>query len=385
MFNKLIDKISNFFLEEIKSKSNNNEWNENGINSITNNKYDSLGWDINGWSFHGINKETRTKFDSDGYNMSGYDVNGYDKSGQHFSDTEVYYNQVLNSTYGILIALLAKIAKADGEISIKEAEYISKQIDIINPSQATRHIYSKKIIDNEKDITSNISILCKNLSETAKDISFVQKLIGIIKVDNKLHEKQYELLNKIMNYLGIDETNKKKLKIELLEKLNNEYHELEEKLYQLKLEKENILYQKDQFNYEEYQSFGNIKLDLLNVKKEKSNEFLEEYKKQVEFCEKYKNYKLDTNKSISKNKKIDLLNLNTLNQMIKIIKYDIKIYLQDLESIKQDKVYQNFLTVTDKNKYFKIEKERIEKELYKLSPKIEKKNLKSMSIQKFKL
>jgi hypothetical protein len=56
-----------------------------------------------------------------------FKINDYDET--NYDDKIVPYNEILESKNGILIAILSKIAKSDGVISVNESNYISKQID----------------------------------------------------------------------------------------------------------------------------------------------------------------------------------------------------------------------------------------------------------------
>ena len=121
-----------------------NGWSENKINKSTDTKYDIYGWDYDGWSEDKINKKTEKEYDKNGYNYFGFNKDGFDNKGGHYTQSEAYYDSILTSNNGILIALLAKIAKSDGFISPNEAKYISQIIDEMQVDKNFREVYGKK-------------------------------------------------------------------------------------------------------------------------------------------------------------------------------------------------------------------------------------------------
>jgi DnaJ like chaperone protein len=218
-----------------------------------------------------------------------FKINDYDET--NYDDKIVPYNEILESKNGILIAILSKIAKSDGVISVNESNYISKQIDSFQIKEEIRHIYSKEIINQEKDNTSNIEELCKKFLVSNKNESkiFIKNLVDITKVDNKFDKNQYKMLSDIMTFINLPEDNIKEFQIELLEKPNEECKKLYQKLYILKLEKEDIKGKIEEIEYKAFKNYGEIKLELLSLKKDLSKEFLEEYNNYLEFYNKYKN------------------------------------------------------------------------------------------------
>ena len=56
------------------------------------------------------------------------------------------YNIILNSYDGILVALLAKVAKSDGKISIIEAKYISSIYDELCKHRTSKYLTKINVI-----------------------------------------------------------------------------------------------------------------------------------------------------------------------------------------------------------------------------------------------
>ena len=121
------------------------------------------------------------------------------------------YNKVLNSKDGILVALLAKVAKSDGKISTIEAKYLSSIYDELCEHQTTvsniREIY-KEILNNEKINLNNINKLCTNyinLNVTKiEKINLIETLVALAYCDDRYDEKEENLIVKIIYNLHID-------------------------------------------------------------------------------------------------------------------------------------------------------------------------------------
>ena len=121
------------------------------------------------------------------------------------------YNIILNSYDGILVALLAKVAKSDGKISTIEAKYISSIYDKLCKHRTSipniRTIY-KEILNNEKSNLANISELCTNFINLdvtkVQKVNLIKTLVALAYVDNDYDEKEENLIVKIVYSLHID-------------------------------------------------------------------------------------------------------------------------------------------------------------------------------------
>lgn len=263
-------------------------WSKDKINKQTGTKYDIYEWDYEGWSKDKINKKTEKEYDEYGYNYFGFNKYGYDNKGGHYTQSEAYYDSILTSNNGILIALLAKIAKSDGVVSKNEAKYISQIIDDMQVDKHFREVYSKKIVNREKEITSNIEYLCKRLliTELKYITMFLQKLIKITTVDGVFYEAHHTMMLEIMKHLHIDEKTQKTFIAQLLqkkpsvtkdmevvqdkelEKLKKELKKLENKLQELIEKKVECLNDIEEFNQQYNLQLGELIKSILNLKKE---------------------------------------------------------------------------------------------------------------------
>ncbi len=272
-------------------------WSVHKFNKKTKTKYDIYGWDYDGWSEDKINKKTEKEYDKNGYNYFGFNKDGFDNKGGHYTQSEAYYDSILTSNNGILIALLAKIAKSDGFISPNEANYISQIIDDMHVDKHLREVYSKKIVNREKDITSNIEYLCKSLNieylcksllitELKYITIFLQKLVKITTVDGVFYEAHYTMMLEIMKHLHIDDKTQKTFIAQLLqkkpsvnkdievvqdkelEKLKKELKKLENKLQELIEKKVECLNDIEEFNQQYNLQLGELIKSILNLKKE---------------------------------------------------------------------------------------------------------------------
>lgn len=133
------------------------------------------------------------------------------KQSQNYKNEENIYNDILNSYDGILVALLAKVAKSDGKISTIEAKYISSIYDELCKHRMSisniRTIY-KEILNNEKSNLDNINELCTNFINLditkVQKVNLIETLIALAYVDNEYDEKEENLIVKIVYSLHID-------------------------------------------------------------------------------------------------------------------------------------------------------------------------------------
>jgi len=121
------------------------------------------------------------------------------------------YDDILNSTDGVIVALLSKIAKIDGRISQEEASYLSHVFELLsekrdNKSQA-KDIY-KEISKQERDTVSNIDEFCDKLSHISipKDfkIEAVRIFVELAFVDGVYDKKEENIIVKIVHNIDLD-------------------------------------------------------------------------------------------------------------------------------------------------------------------------------------
>jgi DnaJ like chaperone protein len=123
------------------------------------------------------------------------------------------YHEVLNSYDGILVALLAKIAKADGHITKEKANSMGKIYDVFSEERKTiphiQEIY-KDILNNEKENLKNINELCLKLIylkiPQSQKIYLIETLVALAYIDSKDTKRSEVLLLKIVHSLYFDFT-----------------------------------------------------------------------------------------------------------------------------------------------------------------------------------
>lgn len=121
-----------------------------------------------------------------------------------------YYEEIFNSFDGIFIALLGKVAKADGRIDKDESKFISDLLTSLSERRKdipnVRDIY-KKITDNEKSNISNIDILCKKLTdlniENELKIELIKRFLDLAFIDSRYDETEENLIVKIVHNLNV--------------------------------------------------------------------------------------------------------------------------------------------------------------------------------------
>lgn len=163
----------------------------------------------------------------------------------------------------------------------------------------------------------------------------------------------------------------------LLGSLNSEYKKLHNELHKLKIKEAKIIDKIEQFEYQQFKAFGSIKLKLLSLKKENSQEAKVEHISFLSFYQKYlKRVNFEEKKYTIEN--IGVNNLNNISELklkIQNINNEINHYKRKIQTLKEVGNYQLLLKITDKDKYFEVEREKIQKELDKLILKKEKKGL----------
>lgn len=123
------------------------------------------------------------------------------------------FEDVLYSEYGYAVALIAKLAKADGKVSELEAELISNILDDISeafsdPLVAREHL--KVIFNEEKDIQDNVSFVAseyfnKTRNEGYKQLKVLEFLISLAFIDGFLHPREKETIETIARAFFIDQ------------------------------------------------------------------------------------------------------------------------------------------------------------------------------------
>jgi DnaJ like chaperone protein len=132
----------------------------------------------------------------------------------HTSKESLYskeYIKIRSSKEGILVALLTKVAKANGVITKKEAEFLSQIFNNLcqNSSNSIIRNIFKEIHKKEKDKQNNIEKLCKELLQlnlnTSDKISIISLLIQMAFIEGT-YKNEKNIITKVVHFLGIEYT-----------------------------------------------------------------------------------------------------------------------------------------------------------------------------------
>nr|WP_321267691.1 DnaJ domain-containing protein [uncultured Sulfurimonas sp.] len=129
-----------------------------------------------------------------------------------FKNFSISKESLKNSELGLFVALVAKVAKADGKVDALEAELVGIMFDDISnifpEPQKTKDIL-KEIFNEEKDRTNNIQDIANALSratkrDKAKQQQFMGFLIQLAFVDGEVSKSEELVLQTIASELEFD-------------------------------------------------------------------------------------------------------------------------------------------------------------------------------------
>ena len=133
-------------------------------------------------------------------------------SKEAFKNFSISYESIKNSELGLFVALVAKVAKADGKVDALEAELIGIMFDDISgvfPEPEKTKGILKQIFNEEKQNLNNIVQIAQKLSKAikrdkAKEVQFMGFLIQLAFVDGEVSKSEEELLATIAETLEFD-------------------------------------------------------------------------------------------------------------------------------------------------------------------------------------
>ena len=130
-----------------------------------------------------------------------------------FQNTKLTHEAIANSELGVFVALIAKVAKADGHVHELEAELVSNMFKDISKAFGKEHkekvrAILKEIFKQEKDIVHNIDTLASKLQaltrgDKQKRLMMLSFLINLAYVDGELSHAEENLIIKIAAFLEI--------------------------------------------------------------------------------------------------------------------------------------------------------------------------------------
>lgn len=133
-------------------------------------------------------------------------------SQEAFKNFTVTKESLQNSDLGLFIALVAKVAKADGKVDALEAELVGIMFDDISAvfpqPQKTKEIL-KEIFNQEKERLDNVEEIAEKLGaaikrDRAKQHQFMGFLIQLAFIDGEVSKSEEEILSSIAQAFEFD-------------------------------------------------------------------------------------------------------------------------------------------------------------------------------------
>mgnify|MGYP002641116305 FL=1 len=129
-----------------------------------------------------------------------------------FKNMTVTKESIGNSELGMFVALVAKVAKADGKVDALEAELIGIMFDdiaAIFPEPEKTKAILKEIFAEQKDMPHNLKGVAEDLAHTirrdkAKQQQFMGFLIQLAFADGEVSQSEEEILQTIAEAFNFD-------------------------------------------------------------------------------------------------------------------------------------------------------------------------------------
>lgn len=133
-------------------------------------------------------------------------------SQEAFKDFSVSYESLKNSDLGLFVALVAKVAKADGHVDALEAQLVGIMFDDIAkvfPEPQKTKDYLKRIFNEEKDNLDNAEQIAQALARAlqrnkAQQEQFMGFLIQLAFADGKVTQSEEDILSTIAEAFAFD-------------------------------------------------------------------------------------------------------------------------------------------------------------------------------------
>ncbi len=133
-------------------------------------------------------------------------------SKEAFKNFSVSYDALKKSELGLFVALVAKVAKADGKVDALEAQLIGIMFDDISAvfpqPEKTKQIL-KDIFNQEKNRSDDTKAIAHDLAraikrDNSKQVQFMGFLIQLAFIDGEVTKEEEELLQTIAEALEFD-------------------------------------------------------------------------------------------------------------------------------------------------------------------------------------
>ena len=135
-------------------------------------------------------------------------------SQRDFQNVKITHEAVAQSELGLFVALVAKVAKADGRVDALEAELIGNMFDDISkvyPEPTHAREILKAIFNEEKEHTDNLDAIAQQLYKLVKRRDPKQRyqlmafMVHLSYVDGDLSHDEAQMLDHIASHLRIEE------------------------------------------------------------------------------------------------------------------------------------------------------------------------------------
>ncbi len=143
------------------------------------------------------------------YIFKSYSTYTTEYSKESFKNMTITKESLASSELGLFVALVAKVAKADGKVDALEAELIGIMFDDISavfPEPEKTKTILKEIFSEEKENFNNLEQIAQALShmtrrDKAKQQQFMGFLIQLAFIDGEVSESEDEILQSIAQAL----------------------------------------------------------------------------------------------------------------------------------------------------------------------------------------
>ena len=146
------------------------------------------------------------------YIFKSYSSYTQEYSKEAFKNIEVTKESIGNSELGMFVALVAKVAKADGKVDALEAELIGIMFDDISaifPEPKKTKSILKEIFEEQKNMPHNLAAVAQDLAHTIrrdkqKQQQFMGFLIQLAFADGEVSESEDKVLQTIAAAFNFD-------------------------------------------------------------------------------------------------------------------------------------------------------------------------------------
>ncbi len=130
----------------------------------------------------------------------------------NLNQKEIFRGDLLNHEAGLLVSLMAKVAKADGKVGELEAEILKHTFtDISTHFENSQEVRDglKKLYDSEKDNFQNLITICNRLFTLTKHdynkrVKYLEYMLNLAFIDGDFSKQEQEITEDIAQALKIE-------------------------------------------------------------------------------------------------------------------------------------------------------------------------------------